>query len=455
MPDQYSDNDLLHRYLRGDIDGRQEAELERRAASDPALLEAMEGVQALPEHDHAASVSAMLARAEATIEKPAEAKVRRLPRYWWAAAAGLLLLLTTVFLFPGPFGGRDEGVAMSAPKEETAAEPARSELSATFDDGLEEEPGPEVEMEPSPSVPPAPAPAAAPRPERAKIAQQEAPAAQETVEDLNDEAEENEVISIAEEVEILAETAPLPIPAASTEALAAPQISLNERTAGAAAGGEGRDVERVGSSAQKKTARAQKPVSAQYLTGRITDENGNPIANATVFLPGLPLGETTDSLGAFQINFDATTTLLRIEAEGFATETIEVNGRPESLQVTLDAVRKYDDTAFPTGSVVSIDLANVTGGRLRAREPGYAKPAKGYRTLRNLIEAGRPAVVPDGKVKFSFVVNPDGTITDYQFRKKTGEPTREYLRDAVKEQTEWEVKLSEKPVRVHLKVVFR
>ena len=140
-----TDNDLLARYLRGDIDARQEAELERRATSDPDLQAALDGINATPEHDHAASVARMMAAARggnAAVEQPVmlesgqagEAKVRRLPRYWWAAAAALLLLVAIVFLLPG-WNDSEGPSALAreadlAPATADAAEPLDYEPSA-------------------------------------------------------------------------------------------------------------------------------------------------------------------------------------------------------------------------------------------------------------------------------------------------------------------------------------
>ena len=99
MTNSYSDTDLLRRYLRGDIDARQEAELERRATLDAGLRTAMEGIRIAPEHDHPASVSRMLAKARTgAVPKPATRRWRP-SRYWWGAAACLLLLFALVFEF--------------------------------------------------------------------------------------------------------------------------------------------------------------------------------------------------------------------------------------------------------------------------------------------------------------------------------------------------------------------
>ena len=39
----------------------------------------------------------------------------------------------------------------------------------------------------------------------------------------------------------------------------------------------------------------------RYITGRITDEKGNPLVNASVKIKGTSLGEKTDQHGGFRI----------------------------------------------------------------------------------------------------------------------------------------------------------
>jgi hypothetical protein len=70
------------------------------------------------------------------------------------------------------------------------------------------------------------------------------------------------------------------------------------------------------------------------------------------------------------------------------------------------------------------------------------------------MEANRPEGVPNGKVKVSFLVNLDGSLTDFRFRGRPDSLTMEYVGRTLVETSTWNVVKGEKPVRVHFKLRF-
>ncbi|NJC27949.1 carboxypeptidase-like regulatory domain-containing protein [Neolewinella antarctica] len=442
MLNQYSDNDLLRRYLRGDIDARQEAELERRAAADPDVAAAVAGLRTLPEHDHAASVGRMMAKARSEAGAPViqVGKQRRLPRYWWAAAAGLAVLIAVLFLVPVSFNPDGDTVTASelAPRDEPTEDAPETFLDR--DIWVEEEPAALEEPRPAPSPPPiSPAPAPAPTDKRGEPAL----VGEEVL------VMETEVPRIQPEI-----AAPAPEVASeeSMEVGEAPVAIGDARQRAEEQNNLAKTTRQTPENGQFSTARR---AQARYFNGRVTDENGNPIPNALIRQPGLPLGETTDSNGVFRLNFDATTTLLNVSAAGFAAEQITVDPTGEDLQITLDALRTATAADLETGAVVRVDVEEILSGRSGKKNQGYAKPAPGFKELRKGMEAGRPAEVPRGKVRVDFSVNPDGSLGDFKFRGAPDGVTRTYVRRYLIEESVWENVGGEEPVRVYFRVNFR
>ena len=403
MPKAYSDTELLRRYLRGDIDARQEAELERRAEHDPDLRTALEGIQSAPEHDHMASVHRMLAQAR-TGESPEPIEARWRPsRYWWAAAAGLLLLVALVFQF-APFtptspeiAQRDAAPAPPPPDIVAEAPPITEQLVEVARDVPPLAPRPV----PPPPAPTSSNPAPAPRAQKAAVVAEEAAV---------------EALTEAEVPRFLGDTAG--------------ELTTENRS-------------RVAVTRQQ----------APYLDGRVLDAFGEPIVGADVRLPGQPFGITTDSLGTFRLPLDAVTTQITVIAPGYETETVRLDRSREDLQINLESIATTG-TAFleQTGAVETLTLDEVTGELRRQRTTGLAQPSIGFRNLRRKIADERPADVPAAKVRVSFLVQPNGRLADFRFRGRAPEATRAYVEKQLREQADWSVGESSQPVRVHLRI---
>jgi len=133
-------------------------------------------------------------------------------------------------------------------------------------------------------------------------------------------------------------------------------------------------------------------------------------------------------------------------------ERIELtDDRTEDLQISLEEKEtKLND-----------DILGWTQNAGRSefvfdQRPGYAIPREGQRALRRRIEENRPDNVPLGKVRLSFLVNQDGTLTDFKFRGRPDRATMDYIGEYLIKSSIWEIRYGdgEEPVRVHFKVVF-
>ena len=438
MPSRLSTNELLDRYLSGAITAPEEAELERRAETDPVVAEAMAGLYAFPEVDHAARTRSMTERARAQVQgKPKKAKVRGLRR-WAAVAAGMLILAVAVFLLPriGDLPEGDLAMATESAPTEAADAPEPTAIPA--------EPLPE----PEPLAPegpndftsndPAPSTSSAPERPSARSSEEPRPQVAEPPAVMIEEAEDEIIAETVGESSAVVPVAPPPPPAdiAPVEPLAAPPVSARKRVDSPSPP----EDEVAGNAAATNAERAR------YVTGTVTDENGNPIPGALVRLPGLPLGERTDTNGVFRLAADATLSRLEISHPGFEEETVEVSRRQTDLQLTLEARDTRREEYEQAWAPVKIDMGS---GR-----PGYALPEEGYNALRRRLEAGRPEELPAGKYRFSFVVNPDGTLEDFVFRGVPPQEVMDYLGGTIVRTSIWNVVQGEEPVRVYFKVVF-
>jgi len=185
---------------------------------------------------------------------------------------------------------------------------------------------------------------------------------------------------------------------------------------------------------------------ARYITGRITNDNGEPISGALVRLPGLPLGERTDTAGVFRLDADATASRIDISHPDFESESVEIGRRRTDLQLTLEERDNSQELYEQAWAPTKIPLGSG--------KPGLALPEEGYNALRKRIEAGKPEGIPAGKVKLSFIVNTDGTMEDFVFRGTPSQETMDYIGETIVRTSIWNVVDGEEPVRVYFKVVF-
>ena len=127
---QSVNQELIRRYLAGELDDKAMHALERQALDDPFLAEALEGFEAAPP-DQQPNLDELHARLNARVA-PAQAKVRPL-YYRYAAAAAILLLLATGgwFLFREPaVKPQIAGVPPKQAEEQPAGQPSPAAPSA-------------------------------------------------------------------------------------------------------------------------------------------------------------------------------------------------------------------------------------------------------------------------------------------------------------------------------------
>lgn len=83
------------------------------------------------------------------------------------------------------------------------------------------------------------------------------------------------------------------------------------------------------------------------VTGKVTDEKGAPVANASVLVKGTTKGVTTNNDGSFSISVPATAKSLVVSSVGFGAKEVTIKGT--SLSVSLQAISSTLDEVVITG----------------------------------------------------------------------------------------------------------
>lgn len=109
----------------------------------------------------------------------------------------------------------------------------------------------------------------------------------------------------------------------------------------------------------------------KVLTGRVTDDKGDPVPFATVKISGTQTGVAADDNGFFRISAPENA-VLEVSASGFVTRTFATTGQGTSLTISL------------TKSDVELAAVIVTtslGIKRQAKELGYAATSLNSRTI--------------------------------------------------------------------------
>ncbi|MCW3112834.1 MAG: SusC/RagA family TonB-linked outer membrane protein [Segetibacter sp.] len=139
------------------------------------------------------------------------------------------------------------------------------------------------------------------------------------------------------------------------------------------------------------------------ITGKVTDDKGEPVAGASVFIAGTSKGTTTNSAGEFVINVPGSATKLEISNVGFQTQTIQV-GNGTHLTISLvKSIAGLDDVVVVgygrvrkrdlTGSVSSVSSRDITSYPAPGALLALQGKTTGVQVLQNSGAPGAPITV--------------------------------------------------------------
>lgn len=380
---------ILRRWISGEADARDEQALRAQAGDDPFLRDAVEGLEAFPEGDHAQRITRLKGRIRQRSGRRALAPVFIIRRVAAAAVVAGLAGLGIWWMLHQPdssLGDKSiaiqETVTPPAPVEETPPEIAAAEET------------PATRMAPAPALPGAEdvsPPLVAERKEEAATA----PPA--VADDERPKADGP------------ATTMPA-APVAPSDVAAIPKAESIETQTPAATG---QAAER---SAAKFTAPAApssaKPAS-RTLRGKVTDASGEPLIGATVLLQGTNTGTVTDIDGSYLLNVpaDISSPKLVVSYTGYETVTATPGGSDRMNIVVPEGHSALSE-------VVVVGGARKKASRASATQAGVSvQPAGGFAGLEAYIEKNKrlPAQSPaPAEVELEFSVSTQGRLRNFR-----------------------------------------
>src|SRR5689334_2375278 len=120
------------------------------------------------------------------------------------------------------------------------------------------------------------------------------------------------------------------------------------------------------------------------ITGRVTDENGNAVAGATVVMKGSSKGVVTRPDGSFLISLPDNVTTLTISSVGFTSQDVTISGTSVEVKLKVNTnpldevvvvgyqVRRKRDEAGAISTVKAKDIENLPNASLDKALQGKA-----------------------------------------------------------------------------------
>lgn len=385
---------LLQRRIAGETGADEERRLSKQAADDPFLQDALEGLDAFPEGDHAARLERLQGRLQARSRRR-----RIVPLFIQRAAAAVVVL--------GLFGlgwwllsdGKGEMPGPDAPQAIVTPPAAPSEPGPLADHTL-----PATGEKTSPPAPPpsrretlpnTSGPPVSPQPE--DIAAVEKPA---TVMPADTQGH----AAVAE----WAEAAPAPEP--KKESIASPKTADADIA----------KTQPARAATQAAPPATPAPSGFRVITGKISDgDTGEPLIGASVLLQGTPQGTVTDFDGSFrlQIPEKEADARLVISYTGYENKVVEVGDR-QKLNVQLGE------------SMAALSEVVVVGGGRKLRKADRSasvrsfsmdvQPKGGWDALEQHISTNRRMPVQaiangiSGEVLVEFSVTTKGKLRSFK-----------------------------------------
>jgi hypothetical protein len=410
-------NGLLGRWLSGDLRHSETAPLEKDAAADPFLADALEGYQSFPQSDHLQRLALLQKRLEQRTEQKKSAIVVWLPRI---AAAAVVVIVGIIALrfFLTPTISPENIAQLDQPTTE-----AIEKLGDSIIEKKEEDLGApptlalnDVKKEP--------------RKEQNVITKT-------TESSKNDLAVEAPATSAGESGEApptLAETRdaqPITAPPAPENAPSLSKIKPAEREETAKPSiGKANYAPTV---TEIRTRSASTVSSTELTETKLVDANGKPLIGVAVVIPSMNVATFTDMDGVFFYNASKTK---RLAGEFFSDD-----GTSQVIVFNNDA----DELQLDPESPFAKRHSSKSKKRIdRKGAPVFPQPVGGIAALQTYLDkninannstAGPKAVT--GSVTLSFEIDEKGVPKDFKTLKAIGDACEEAAINAIKNGPRW------------------
>lgn len=316
----------LRDYIRGQRQGKEANQLERKAMDDPFLQDAIDGYDSV-EGDHISTIENLEKRLSST------KKFINKQIWLWVAAAAIILLIGTPLLLKKPYIEDDIPLASSdiVPQKKETETPLLKEDTVLLADhhalNKKDVTEPKVKQTISPSL--------------------SVPTSRETIEAAINK--DSEVTEIVEEIKNDSDK-DIPVstvqPTPERTFLGEPPKEITGILTRRAAG------EITSQQAQRKNTWGKTPSVTQpdkiIVSGRIVDETGEPLRGATICLSDTRTGTISDTTGNFQL-------IVPKEGQGaLLASYIGMKNTPIPLKENVgDIMMKADDMALSEVTIVA------------------------------------------------------------------------------------------------------
>jgi TonB family protein len=179
------------------------------------------------------------------------------------------------------------------------------------------------------------------------------------------------------------------------------------------------------------------------VTGKVVDKDGLPLPGVSVAVAGKSQKAQTDINGKFNIKATEKDELT-LAYIGYETKQLKIKGK-DSLNVTMNS----------SGAALSEVVVVGYGSRQEVEEQA-ARPQNGWSELNKYLKQNaKPVNGKTGVVRLSFVVNTDGSLTDFKVLKSLSPEADQAAIQLIKEGTTWLPNTNREPETVRLRIKFQ
>lgn len=179
----------------------------------------------------------------------------------------------------------------------------------------------------------------------------------------------------------------------------------------------------------------------KFISGKILNESGAPVPGADIVIKGSTEGAISDINGEYQLSIPDSDTAIEISFIGYATEEIPIQDTTTNLTTVLEPDIMTLSEVVVVGYGVQ-ERRDVTGAVAAIEPPSPPKPVNGNKKFNKYLkenlsteEALKNSI--KGKIKLSFVVEADGTLTNFKIIDAIGYGLDKAAIQLIKEGPEW------------------
>ncbi|GAA4332508.1 carboxypeptidase-like regulatory domain-containing protein [Mucilaginibacter gynuensis] len=413
----------ISQYLNGELDARAMHQLEREALHDPFLADAIEGYEKAAT-DQQTNLNDIQARLQQRLNPPVK---RLIPWKVISIAASVLVVLTVGILVLNKDtkqSAQKPKIALAEKAQQTPPPPVdlqKKPDSATNDEVI-------IEAEP---------PAQAYIPTRYRAKKFAPPVVKESVPLFDKSGNKSDTTNALEEMVVMGYATQKKESTTSAVTTIKPSDVTVEKAAPAL------NNTLQGRVAGLSVSPADKNKIATPITGTVVDEQGAPIPGATVKVANSNSVSQTNAQGKFTLPVVPNQSVLDIAFIGFESKRVKVKNLDTLMIAMVEDKRALQEV--------------VVSGYSRPKKPiKSAHPEVGWKEFNKYI--GETAESPDGQqgtVKLSFIVEPDGDLSEFKILKSVSPKTDQQAIDLVQEGPKWIGELNGEPKEIKLSIKFR